>query len=139
MPIRVIRAAKKLRELSLPQYRPGHRITFIFPDRSAEPIPVVLEPGVGRWLADGRHLPRRADPATRIDVWLDFTQATAGDRLVRVHVRNQVVGLLRPEDGDEFRAQIEDAQRRGYFLMTSGFIASRDENSTGFYVYRFAA
>jgi hypothetical protein len=137
-PVRVIRHAKKWREL-LPQYQQGHKITFLFPDRSAEPMPVVLEPGAGQWLADGRHLPRRGDPASRIDVWLDFTPAALSDRLVRVHVRKQVVGVLRPEDGDEFRARIEDAQRRGYILMTSGYIAGLDDGSTGFYVYRLAA
>jgi hypothetical protein len=100
---------------------------------------VVLEPGAGQWLADGLHLPRRADPATRIDVWLDSPQPALSDRLVRVHVRKQLVGVLRPEDGDEFRARIEDAQRHGYLLMTSGYIAGGDESSAGFYVYRFSA
>jgi hypothetical protein len=136
---RAIRNAGQVREQLLPQYRPGRRTKYIHPDRSAEPIRVVLEPGAGQWLAAGRHLPRTADPATRVDVWLDFTVATAGDRLVRVHISDFLVGVLRPEDGDEFRAEIEDAQRGGYVLMTSGFIAGGDESTTAFYVYRFAA
>jgi len=136
---RAIRNAGKVREQLLPQYRPGRRTKYIYPDRSAEPIRVVLEPGAGQWLAAERHLPRTADPATRVDVWLDFAEPAAGDQLVRVHVSNYLVGVLRPEDGDEFRAEVEDARRGGYFLMTSGFIAAGDENSTSFYVYRFAA
>lgn len=137
IPVRGVRNARKIREL-LPQYQPGHNVRFISPDRSAEPIQVILEPGARQWLAAGQHLPRRADPATRIDVWLDFTAAAHGDRLVRVHVRKHMVGVLPAEDGTLFRAEIEDAQRDGYILMTSGFIAGHDERSIGFHVYRFA-
>jgi hypothetical protein len=46
------------------------------------------------------------------------------------------VGVLRPEDGTAFEDEIEDAQRDSYFLMTSGYIAGRNENSICFYVYR---
>jgi hypothetical protein len=137
VPVRAVRNAKKIRGL-LPQYQPGHRVRFIDPDRSAEPIRVVLEPGASQWLAVGRHLPRGADPATRIDVWLDFSAVAQSDRLVRVHVRDQLVGVLPAEDGTFFWAEIEDAQRDGYILMTSGFIERGDESSIGFYVYRFA-
>ena len=56
-----------------------------------------------------------------------------------MHVRDYLVGALRPEDGHEFRAEVEDAQEGGYILMTSGYIAGGSESSTGFYVYRFAA
>lgn len=139
IPVRVIRHARRIRDHLLPQYQPGPTVTFIPPDRSLEPIQVVLEPGARQWLAAGEHLPRRADPATRIDVWLDFTEGAPDDRLVKVHLRNHIVGVLRPEDGDEFRAEIEDAQRDGHFLMTSGYIAGRDESSIRFFVYRFAA
>jgi hypothetical protein len=136
--VKIIRNARIFRE-SLPQYQPGPRFTFISPDRSVEPIQVALEPGPAQWLAAGRHMPRRADPATRIDVWLDFAEAAHGDRLVRVHLRNHIVGVLPPEDGTLFWSEIEDAQRDGGFLMTSGFIAGRDASSIRFYVYRFAA
>lgn len=138
MPARAIRSAAKIREHLLPQYRPGHETKYIYPDRSAEAIQVVLEPGAGQWLTSGQHLPRGADPATRVDVWLDFAAAITGDRLVRVHVRDYFVGVLPPEGADQFRAELEDAERGGYFLMTSGFIA-RDEGSTCFCVYRFAS
>jgi hypothetical protein len=136
-PVRGIQNAKKVRDL-LPQYQPEHNVRFLPPDRSAEPIQVVLEAGASQWLASGQSLPRGADPATRIDVWLDFTASASGDRLVRVHVRNDIVGVLPAEDGALFWAEIEDAQRDGYILMTSGFISGTDESSIGFYVYRFA-
>jgi hypothetical protein len=51
---------------------------------------MVLDPEAGQWLAAGRHLPRVADSATRIDVWLDFVEATASNRLVRLHVRDDL-------------------------------------------------
>jgi len=123
----------------LPQYRPGRETKFLYPDRSAEPIPVILEPGAGEWLAAGRHLPRGADPATRIDVWLDFATTTAAGWTVGVHVRDFLVGVMPAAGGDEFRAEVEDARQRGYYLMTSGFLVRRDGSWPGLSVYRFAA
>jgi hypothetical protein len=55
-----------------------------------------------------------------------------------VHVRDYFVGVLPPEGADQFRAEAEDAQRGGYFLMTSGFIG-REQGSACFYVYQFAS
>jgi hypothetical protein len=138
LPARAIKNAGRIREQLLPQYQPGRDTKYIYPDRAAEPIQVVLEPGAAQWLEVARNLPRGADPASRVDVWLDFGQAGNDDRVVRVHIRDYLVGVLLPDDGDQFRAELEDAQRGGYFLMTCGFIANRDD-STGFYVYRFAS
>jgi len=139
LPARAIKNAGRFREQLLPQYQPGRDTKYIYPDRTAEPIRLVLEPGAAQWLEVGRNLPRRADPANRIDVWLDFGEAGSDDRVVRVHIRDYLVGVLLPDDGDQFRAELEDAERGGYFLMASGFIANRDKGPADFYVYRFAS
>jgi hypothetical protein len=136
-PARLIRNAKVMRRM-LPQYQPSRRISFMTPDRTLAPLEVVLDASARQWLASGRaKLPRSADPASRIDVWLDFGDGPAGVGSIRVNLRDRVIGHLQPQDDDIFEAAIQSSRAAKETLMTSGYIRrGHGDDELAFYIYR---
>jgi hypothetical protein len=136
-PARLIRNAKVMRRM-LPQYQPSRRTSFMTPDRTLAPLEVVLDASARQWLASGEaKLPRGADPARRIDVWLDFGHAPAGAGSVRVNLRDRLIGYLQPQDDDIFEAAIQSSRAAKETLMTSGYIRrGRGDDELAFYIYR---
>jgi hypothetical protein len=132
---RIVRNAKMMRDI-LPQYSPGRKIRFFDPDRTQSPFEVVLDKSARDWLASRElKLPRRMDPSSRIDIWLDSEMYADGGTAVRVHLKDRLIGHLRPEDGNVFLPAVEASRNDRYVVMTSGYIG-RDANEAHFYIYR---
>jgi hypothetical protein len=136
-PARMIRNAKAMRSI-LPQYQQSRRISFMEPDHTQIPLKIIMDATTRHWLATGQaKLPKGAQPARRIDVWLDFGDGPAGARSIRVHLRDSLIGYLRPEDSAVFATAIESSAIAKETLMTSGYMRSeRGADGLEFYVYR---
>lgn len=134
-PARITRSNKVIRDF-LPQYQPQRNVWFVDPDRTQDALEVLLNDDARRSLAAGEgSLPKHAERASRIDVWLDFEEVPGGPNAVRVHLKNQVLGRLRPESLEVFREMIEDAAADRSVLMTSGYIKD-DANGLQFYIFQ---
>jgi hypothetical protein len=135
-PARLIRNARAMRRM-LPQYQPSTRTSFMAPDRTLAPLAVILDPSARQWLvsADAK-LPRGADPSSRIDVWLDFSDS-AGTGSIRVHLRDRLIGYLQAQHNEIFESAIQDARAAKETLMTSGYIEKgHGSEEITFYVYQ---
>jgi hypothetical protein len=133
-PLRVIRNARKMRNL-LPQFRRGRRVWFLDPDASLPPLEADLTDEARGWLARNENLPRRANPAEKVDIQLLPESGLAAEGSIEIYVGEHLIGFLNPSDTYVFRTEIETAKRGKYFLMTSGYISHDDGDRIRFFVY----